>query len=887
MNIKIFKAFIASPSDTTSEREICDKIFNEINSSLGTIYNFRLEPLKWENDVRPTIRDTDGQLEIFNQIGDEFQIFIGIMNKKFGNPTPRAGSGTEEEFNAAFNRYKKEQNLEVIFYFNDEPPKFMSDLKASELVKIEEFKRKIQPLGIYGVYNGISDFEDKLRKNLTKFFIEEFKKKNEKPINAEKLINKEALRIIFKKRFNDSLKGFDDQPKVWIEPILSKSNEISQNPDENFSQRILTEELYLSDKSYIINAPSQFGLTTLANFLVLEAWENDELWIYIDNSQCKPHTIRNAVKNEVTSLAQQNNDVKCIIFDSFNSKDRVSLKKLKTLVETNPKIKIIVLNTADESLYLNNIDNETEEDSENFEIERDFENLHLIALPRTQIRNLVTQYNSEKKITENDKLLNKVTSDLECLNMHRTPYNIITLLKVSEKYFDDSPVNRTRVIEMILFVLFDFGELPRYKTKPDLKDCEYVLGRYCEVMLKNQSYSFKKDDFINELKRFCSEKYIDLDIEVVFKILTNNNIIIPALDRYRFKSSFWIYYFGAKRMHTDESFRDYIFTSKKYSAYPEIIEFYTGIDRNRDDALNILLKDIRDTKYQVEEKLGIEGDINPLSNAKWKPNENEIEKLQEEIGENVLASKLPDTVKDQYIDKKYNQVKPYNQTIQKLFEEYSLHNLMQQIRASSTALRNSDYANPELKKELIDEIYSSWNQLAKVLFAISPIMATKGKASFEGAMFELSGHFGDTFEERMTKILQVLPTNVVGFFQDELYSPKIAPLLYDSFNKEQSELLKHHQALLLIFKRPNGWKAQIENYIITINKNSYYLYDTVNALRTKYRYDFASNEELAELKYLIKLGLAKHEFGGKKPSIHQIVQIADSNIPKREFNEHE
>lgn len=882
MNVKIFKAFIASPSDTNSEREICDKVFNEINSSLGTIYNFRLESLKWEKDVRPTIKDTDGQTEIFNQIGENFEIFIGIMNKRFGAQTPRAGSGTEEEFNAAFNRFQKGGDLEVIFYFNDEPPKVMSELIPSELVKIETFRKKIQTHGIYGVYNGSADFEDRLRKNITKYFIEEFKKKNEEPINAEKLINKEALRKIFRKRFNDSLKGFDDQPKVWTEPVISRSNEISQNPDENFSQRVLIEELLLSDKSYIVNAPAQFGLTTLAHHLVLEAWENDELWVYIDNSLCKPHTIHNAVKNEVTSLDQKIEQVQCIIFDSFNSKDKVSFKKLKKLIETHNETRIIVLNTADESIYLQN--SEEEENDDDLEIERNLEPLHLIALPRTQIRNLVTQYNNEKKITENEKLLDKVTSDLECLNMHRTPYNVITLLKVSEKYFDDSPVNRTRVIEMILFVLFDFGEIPRYKTKPDLKDCEYVLGRYCEIMLKNHNYEFIKEDFINELKGFCTEKLIDLDIEVVFEVLTNNNIIIPILDKFKFKSSFWIYYFGAKRMHNDEDFRKYIFDSKKYSAYPEIIEFYTGIDRNRDDALTILLKDIRETKKQVEEKLGIQGDINPLSNAKWKPDENEIEKLQEEIGENVLTSKLPDTVKDQFLDKKYNQIKPYNQSIQKLFEEYSLHNLMQQIRASSTALRNSDYSDPKLKKALIEEIYLSWNELSKVLFAISPIMATKGKASFEGAMFELSGNFGETFEERMTTILQVLPTNVVGFFQDELYSPKIAPLLYDSFNKENNELIKHHQALLIIFKRPNGWKAQIENYITTLNKNSFYLWDIVNALRAKYRYDFASKEELLEMKYLVKLGLAKHHFGGRKPSLNQIVQIADSNIPKREFN---
>lgn len=882
MSTKIIRAFIASPSDTNSERDICDKVFQEINSSLGTLFNFRLEPLKWEHDVRPTLKSIDGQTEIFNQIGDDFQIFIGIMNKKFGAPTPRAGSGTEEEFNAAITRYQTEKNLEIIFYFNDEPPKSMSELNPAELIKIESFKKTIQPLGIYGIYNGASDFENKLRKNLTKYFIEEFKPKSKEPINADKLINKEALRKVFKKRFNDSLKGFDEQPQVWIEPVLSRTKEISQNPDENYSQRVLLEELIHSDKSYIIYAPSQFGLTTLAHNLILEAWENDELWVYIDNANCKPHNIHNAVKNEVNSLDQKQVDVKCIIFDSFNSRDSVSCKKLKKLIETNEESKIIVLNTTDEMLYLN----ESEEPStEGIEIKKDFETLHLIALPRSEIRNLVAQYNSKKRIAENNKLLDKVTSDLECLNMHRTPYNILTLLKVSEKYFDDSPVNRTKVIEMILFVLFDFGELPRYKTKPDLKDCEYVLGRYCELMLKKHKYIFKKDEFIQELKGFCTEKLIDLDIEVVFNILTNNNIIISCQDQHRFKSSFWIYYFGAKRMHTDPAFRDYIFTSKKYSAYPEIIEFYSGIDRNRDDALTVMLKDIKETKHRVEVKLGIDGDINPLSKAKWKPSENEIEKLQEEIGENVLTSNLPDSVKDQYLDGKYNQIRPYNQTISQLFEEYSLHNLIQQIKASCTALRNSDYANPDLKKELIDEIYSSWNQLAKVLFAISPIMATKGAASFQGAMFELNGDFGSTFEIRMTRLLQVIPTNIVGFFQEELYSPKIAPLLYDSFNKEKKELLKHHQALLIIFKRPKGWKQEIENYITSINKNSYYLFDIVNALRTKYRYDFASNEELANLRYLIKLGLAKHEFGGKKPTLNQIVKISDNSIPKREYNE--
>lgn len=887
--MRIYKALIASPSDTEKEREACEKIFNEINSGLGKIYDFRIESQKWEKDVRPTIKNQDAQSAIFNQIGEDYNIFIGIMNKKFGSPTPRAFSGTEEEFNAAFDRYKEKKDIEIVFYFNDEPPESMSELNPSEWTKITDFRKRLEPLGIYGIYNGVYDFEEKVRKNLSSYFIKEFKSDNEKPLNADELINKEVLRKIFKKRFQDSLKGFDDQPNVWVEPVISRTNEISQNPDENYSQRVLIEEILLSDKSYIINAPAQFGLTTLSHYLVLEAWENNELWIYLDNSTIKPHKIEKSVKNEIFSLEQQGSEAKCIIFDSFNASDKVSFKKLKKLISSNPDVRMIIMNTTDEVLYLKaTIDNDKNEPKESeLIIDKPFDNLHLIALPRTQIRSLVTQYNSEKGITDNNKLLEKIAGDLECLNLHRTPYNIVTLLKVSEKHFDESPVNRTKMIEMILFVLFDFGEVPRYRSKPDLKDCEYVLGRFCELLLREERYSFTKDYFLSELKGFCVEKFIELDIEVVFEILNNNHIIILDINECRFKSSFWIYYFGAKRMHIDGKFREYIFNSKKYAAYPEMIEFYTGIDRNRDDALKILLEDIINTKKNVEDRLGIPTNINPLANARWQPKEEEIERLQNEIAEDVLTSKLPDSVKDSYLDRSYDQIRPYNQSIQRLFEDYSLHNLIQQIKASSTALRNSDYADSELKQVLLNEIYGSWNQLAKVLFAIAPIMAAKGKASFEGAAFELNGDFGMTFEERLSRILQVLPTNIVGYFKDELYSPKIAPLLYNSFNKEDNNLLKHHQALLIIFKRPSGWKKQIEDYITSINKNSYYLYDTVNALRVKYRYDFASGSELKDIKYLIKLGIAKHHFGGRKPNINQIIQIADSNIPKREFTDDE
>lgn len=65
-----------------------------------------------------------------------------------------------------------------------------------------------------------------------------------------------------------------------------------------------------------------------------------------------------------------------------------------------------------------------------------------------------------------------------------------------------------------------------------------------------------------------------------------------------------------------------------------------------------------------------------------------------------MTSNLPDIIKDKYNDQGYNQLTPYNQTISlhDFFEEYDLYNLIQEIKSSSRALRNSDYANADVKK---------------------------------------------------------------------------------------------------------------------------------------------------------------------------------------------
>ncbi len=867
MEKKIYKCLVASPGDTKDEREICLKIFKELNKGIGEGYGFVIEDRMWEHGTRPSFSGDYSQATISDQLGNDYDIFVGIMNNKFGTETKVAGSGTEEEFNNAYERLKNKESIEIMFYFNDAPVK-KSEIDTKDLIKVSDFKKRVGDLGGYHwTYNGANDFENTFRTHLTDYFIKLYSK--EKLVSTKTNVQFEVLRARLKETLDNSLQAFSSQPIIWVDPVISNTNEISQNPAENYTRRIDVIEIINNPESIFFNAPPQFGLTSLAHFMVLQSWERGSFWLYLDSNNTKSHNIHNVVIRETEAKGLKIDTIKAIILDSWNSYELDSFKKLKNLSDSYKDIPIIVMHTIEDSKFL--------KEPNDIKIERQFKQLYLLALPRTQIRKVVSEYNKVKEIGIEDNVLTKVLADLDVLNIHRTPMNCLTLLKVCEKYFDESPINRTDMIEKVLFVLFNMDGIPRYKTKPDLKDCEYVLGRYCEMMIRTDKYWFSRDSFVKELKTFCEEKLIDLEVEVVFDVLVLNHIIIKQEFEYCFRSSFWVYYFAAKRMDKDKIFSDYIFTSKKYIAFPEIIEFYTGIDRNKIDALEILTKDIKETCDIVNSKVRLTGDMNIFSQIRWQPTEEQIQTAQNQLSENVLSSGLPDDIKDQHADRNYNQIRPYNQSIQAFFAEYSLHNLMQNIKASSRALRNSDYVNPEAKREIFNEILRSWEQISNVLLALAPILADKGRAGFDGHSFTLQGDFGDTFETRLNRIIQVNMTNVVGFFKDDIFSAKIAPLLYEHFANTKNPNSKHKIALLLVFCRPRDWRKRIHEYIINLNKNSFYLYDIHNALLAKYDYDFLTEVERREIVLLAKLCFAKHEFGSKNPTPAELKRVV---LPK-------
>ena len=676
-------------------------------------------------------------------------------------------------------------------------------------------------------------------------------------------------------RFENSLRSFSSQPNVWVAPILSRKSEIAQ--DAKSEPPVDLASFIANPTSTMIKAPPQYGQTCLAHHFIREAWRTKSLWLYLDAKSLKPHlaSINEGISNELKILGCSERDLKCVVLDSWSENEKDALKLLRNVCSRFPSLPIVCMQHVDVGRFKH---------VDSAEFDGKFDTLYLWSLSRKEIRQIVAAYNEAKNVGDENAITARLVSDLEVLNLHRTPLNCLTLLKVSEIDFDESPVNRSEMIKRVLFLLFNVDEIPTYKSRPDLKDCEYVLGYFCEILIRDGVYGFTRDKFLLETHKCSQERLIDLETHVVFDVLFENNILIKRGSFFYFKFSYWIFYFAAQRMHHHQVFADYIFEDMRYAQHPELIEFYTGIDRRREDALEILIRDVRACTEDIKSRCGLPEGLNPYEFAAWKPSPETEAQMHQAIADGVEESNLPDTIKDQYADRTYDPKRPYDQNVTCLLTEYSFASMMQTMKAGARALRNSDYVSPEVKRRLLAEILGCWEQVSKVLFIVLPVLAEKGRALYDGAGFVLAGDFGDTLHERSMRILCEIPYNVVTWSEHDLYSRKMGPLLIDQLNnRELSPISKHELVLLLIRQRPRDWSKHVHHYIVDNKKNSFYLMDVYKNLRSQYQYSFASPQTLRDIEGLVKLAAAKHVTGEKDPSEKTIrkVRFSDDVIPPR------
>lgn len=163
---QVLSIFLASPGDVGDERALVGTFVDEWNNLWSEDIGVHLRLIRWETHAYPAA-GADGQDVINSQIGEEYDVFLGLMWKRFGTPTGRAASGTVEEFERALGRYRKSGNPHLMFYFKKANSD--ADDDAAQLQAVQQFRSKLAKDGLlYTEFLSPEQFGQLVRMHLTR-----------------------------------------------------------------------------------------------------------------------------------------------------------------------------------------------------------------------------------------------------------------------------------------------------------------------------------------------------------------------------------------------------------------------------------------------------------------------------------------------------------------------------------------------------------------------------------------------------------------------------------------------------------------------------------------------------------------------------------------------
>ncbi|WP_179291635.1 hypothetical protein [Shouchella clausii] len=203
-----YKILLSCPSDVKEEQEIIRKCVDKFNSQFGDFHNVNLRLVHWSTDSFPQLGNRPQEI-LNNQIVKDSDIAVAIFWTRFGSPTGKYDSGTEEEIEILAKSGKQ-----VFLYFSEKPipPK---QFDSEQFQKVEEFKSRNLDKGLLWPFSSTDQLEDLFFNHLTRYFMQEVFT-SDRPLQNSKPSN------------NITVKGTDN--KALIEKPLLKKFKMPTNP---------------------------------------------------------------------------------------------------------------------------------------------------------------------------------------------------------------------------------------------------------------------------------------------------------------------------------------------------------------------------------------------------------------------------------------------------------------------------------------------------------------------------------------------------------------------------------------------------------------------------------------------------------------------------------
>lgn len=164
--VTIYDILLSCPGDVANLKTIVSECIEDFNRLYGGINNIKLELKHWSTDAYPQSGGSAQDL-LNEQFIHDCDACIALLGNRFGSPTDRYNSGTEEEIEDMISSEKQ-----VFMYFIEKAID-PSTIDLEQYTKVRNFKEKYSSdsKGIYWTIKDDNEFKKRLTNHLGLYFL--------------------------------------------------------------------------------------------------------------------------------------------------------------------------------------------------------------------------------------------------------------------------------------------------------------------------------------------------------------------------------------------------------------------------------------------------------------------------------------------------------------------------------------------------------------------------------------------------------------------------------------------------------------------------------------------------------------------------------------------